>query len=66
MLEPMVKQTSSRVIATETDSSHQQIQAVTVSVEPAIQKNDANDASIIIVKDHGERKKGQISCHFCL
>ena len=52
MLEPMVKQTSSRVNATETDSTHQQIQAVMVSAEPAIQMNDADDASIIIVEDH--------------
>ena len=45
MLEPLVKQTSSRVNATETDSTHQDIQAVMVSAEPAIQKKDANNAS---------------------
>ena len=32
-LEPMVKQTSSRVNTTEPDSTHQQIQAVMVSAE---------------------------------
>ena len=52
MLEPMVEQTPSRVNATEPDSTHQQIQAVMVSAEPAIQRNDADDASIIIVEDH--------------
>ena len=52
MLEPMVKQTPSRVNATEPDSAHQQIQAVMVSAEPSTQRNDADDASIIIVEDH--------------
>ena len=52
MLEPTVKHTLSHVNATEPDSTHQQIQAVMVSAEPAIQKNDADDASIIIVEDH--------------
>ena len=51
-LEPMVKQTSSRVNTTEPDSTHQQIQAVMVSAEPAIHRNDADDVSIIIVEDH--------------